>query len=130
MNFEGDHGWPQQSLHSLVRLGEKHEQLDKHRSEHRLANSRPGGLDWLRLRVVQRDLVSTVEEKLLNILPREHKMCCVERQDGRFGCEFLGVKYERRGLGVNDDVARYSWISKVVRSGSSNVTLAMLGCFM
>lgn len=57
-------------------------------------------------------------------------MCRIERQDGRFGCEFLGVEYERRGLGINDDVAISSWISKMVRSRSSDVTLAMLGCFM
>lgn len=117
------------NLHSLVRLREEHEELDEHRSEHRLANPWPGGLNRLRFRVVQSYLVSPVEQKLLHILPREHKMCCVERQDSRFRCEFLGVKYERRGLGINDDVAVCSWISKMVRSISSSVVLVLLGCF-
>ena len=49
-------------LHSLVRLCEEHEQLDEHRSEHRLANPWPGGLDRLRLGVVQRRPVSPVEK--------------------------------------------------------------------
>lgn len=64
-----------------------------------------GRLNRLDLVLVQLCLVRAIQQQLLDILSSQHEVGDVEGQDGRLGCELLGVEDKSGSFGVDDDVA-------------------------